>query len=159
MKTHFKYCRKESKGTPIYRLPKYGRWRPTQQESLLLVDSQVDRPTVRFPTVVPPVDRPVDRGLDTESRALCRSTAAGRPANGQISDRCATGRPGGRPRPGYREQSSLPVDRPVDRATGPPAKWPVHVCAHRLTRPVDRLLPRSNCPVNRQKARSQILGI
>ena len=35
----------------------------------------------------------------------------GRPANGQNSDRWASGRPAGRPWPGYRELSSLPVDR------------------------------------------------
>ena len=41
----------------------------------LSVDRPVDRPTVRILTVEPAVDRPVDRGQDTESSALCRSTA------------------------------------------------------------------------------------
>ena len=42
---------------------------------LLSVDRPVDWPTVGFPTVVPSVDRPIDRGLETESRTLCQSTA------------------------------------------------------------------------------------
>ena len=40
----------------------------------LSVDRPVDRPTVRFLTVVPAVYRPVDRSLDTESRLSVRST-------------------------------------------------------------------------------------
>ena len=55
----------------------------TQQSGLLAVD----RPTVRFLTVEPVVDRP------------------------------------GRPWPAYREQSSLPVDRPVDRQKAGPADY------------------------------------
>jgi len=43
---------KQAKGAPFYRLPKTSRWRPTQQEILLSVDRLVDRPTVKFLTVV-----------------------------------------------------------------------------------------------------------
>ena len=127
MKTPFKSCRKQSKGTPIYRLPKYGRWRPSQQICLLTVDRQrsnlplgrsvdrpvdrklgndpavdcpVDQPTVRFLTVVPAVDRSVDRKLANDpavDRAISRE------------QRRSGGRPPGRP------------------------TQAVHVCAHRST--------------------------
>ena len=60
LKTHLKSCVKQPKTAPIHRPPKTSRWGPTQQEILLLVDRPVDRPTVRFLTAVPPVDRPVD---------------------------------------------------------------------------------------------------
>ena len=79
-------------GTPFYRLQKSTRWKPTQQLWLPLGRL----PTVRFLIVGPAVDRPVDRGLDTESRALCRSTAQSTKAI-------------------FREQNSLAVDRAVDR--------------------------------------------
>ena len=57
--------------------------------------------------------------------------------NGQISDRCAFGRPPGRPGLHTESSSSLPVDRPVDRgyfqvaelssrSTGPPAWLRAH---------------------------------
>ena len=68
----------------------------------------VDRPTVIFLTVEPPVDR----GLDTESRALCRLTAR---STGTRS----------------RKQSSLVVDW-VGRPALQPIR-PVHVRAHRST--------------------------
>jgi len=94
----------------------------------------------------------------------------GRPSNGQKSDRCASGRPG----LDTESNSSLPVDRPVDRghfqraklsdgrpgrSIGLPAHGCVHVCAHRSTGPVDRLLPRSTGPVDRQTASTNNLGI
>ena len=107
------------------------------------VGRPADRPpTVGFFTVEPPVDRPVDRGLDTDSRS---SLPVDRPVDrGQIQRAC-----------------SLPVDRPVDRdqfqraklsggrpgrSTGPPA---YKACAHSCAS-VDR-------PVDRQKARSLYL--
>ena len=83
----------------------------------------------------------------------------GRPTNGPISDRCAIGQPTGRPRLDPESSAIWPVDCPVDRdqiqrtlcsldgrpyrSTDPQAKWPVHICAHRSTGPVDRLLSRS----------------
>ena len=45
--------------------------------------------------------------LRKTSRWGLTDLTVGRPANGHISDRCAIGRPAGRPRPGYREQVSL----------------------------------------------------
>ena len=89
------------------------------------------------------------------SGRLANGQISDRWANDQISDRWANGRPAGagRPWPGYREQSSLPIDRPVDwghfqraelsggrpgRSTGPPAK---QGCA-RLYTLVDRSLDR-----------------
>ena len=91
----------------------------------LSVDRPVDRPTVRNLTVVPAIDRPVDRGLDTESRLSVRSTGAFQRAE------ALCGRPG--------------------RSTGPPARTGVHVCARRSTDSVDRLQARSTGPVDRQK--------
>ena len=92
-----------------------------------------------------PVDRPVNR------------------PNGHFYDRCASGRPSGRPGLDTESSSSLPVDRPVDRghfqraelsgrSTGPPAHGCVHVCACQST-------DRSTGPVDRQTARSNFLGI
>ena len=57
----------------IYRLRKTSRWGLTE----LSDDRPVVRPTVIFKTVVPSVDRPADRGQDTESKSLC---PVGRPA-------------------------------------------------------------------------------
>ena len=87
---------------------KTSRCRPSQQSALLSVDRSVDRSTVRFLTVGPAVDR----GPDTESRALCRSTAR---STGAIS----------------REQNSLAVDR-VGRPALQPNK-PCTFCARRST--------------------------
>jgi len=95
-------------GSPFYRLHKTSRWRPNQQPGLLSVDRPVDRPTVKFLTVGPAVDRV----LDTESRALYRSTAR---STGAIS----------------REQNSLAVDR-VGRPALQPNK-PCTFCARRST--------------------------
>ena len=108
MKTHLKSCRKQSKGTQIYRLSKYGRWRSTQQDSLPSVDYPVDRPTVKFLTVVPTVDRPVDRGLKTESRS---SLPVDRPVDRGLFQRAELS--GGRP--------ALQPNKVM------------HICAHRST--------------------------
>ena len=83
-----------------------------------------------------------------------------RPANGQISDRCASGRPPGRSGLDTESSSSLPVDRghfqraelsgrstdPVDR---PPALAACTSCARRSIGPVDQLLLRSTGLVDR----------
>ena len=84
---------------------------------LLSVNRPVDRPTVRFLTVVPPVDRPIDRGLDTESRS---SLPVDRPINQDRIPRAELS--GGR----------------LARSFGHPAKQAVHVCAHLSPGPVDR---------------------
>ena len=98
-----------------------------------------------------PVDRPVDQ------------------PNGHISDRCASGRPTWSIETGYREQSSLPVDRhgrpgpfpesralwtvhrPVDRPTS-------HGCVHVLCMSVDRSGRPTSASVDRQTASTVILG-
>ena len=129
----FKCQQKQLKKWGIYPQMKSARW---QQEGAVLPFRSTARstgPMVRFLTVVPPVDRPGWPRLDTESRALCRSTGA-------IS----------------REQSSLD-GRPA-RSTGPPAQADVHACARRSTAPIDRLLPRSTVPVDRQTASTVFLG-
>ena len=131
-KTLLKSCEKQSKGTPIYRLPKYGRWRPTQQEILLSVDRPVDRPTVRFLTVVPVVDWPVNRDLNIES------------SSSPPIDR------------GHFQRAELSGGR-SGRSTGPPA---YRACARSCTsvdrtgRPTSTSVDR---PVDRQKARSILL--
>ena len=76
----------------------------------------------RFLTVVPAVDRPVDRGLDTERSS---SLPVERPV-----DR------------GHFQRAELSGSRP-GWSTGPPSKQAVHVCARRSTdlwhgRPCDR---------------------
>ena len=92
-------------------------------------------------------------GGQLSSSDCCRSTGWST-ANGRISDCCATGRPAGQPWPGYREQSSLPVDRGhfqraelsggrPGRSIGPPAKQAVHVLCTSVDRPIDRPLARS----------------
>jgi len=83
------------------------------------VGRPADRPpTVGFFTVEPPVDRPVDRGLDTDSRS---SLPVDRPVDrGQI------------------QSAELSGDRP-GRSTGPPAKQG----RARLCTIVDRLVDRS----------------
>ena len=74
--------------------------------------------------------------------------------NGHFYDRCASGRPPGRPGLDSESSSSLPVDRghfqraelsgrSTARSTGPPALDICTSCARRSTGPVDRLLPRS----------------
>ena len=78
----------------------------------LSVDRPADRPTVIFQTVVPSVDRPVDRARIQRAEALCRSIA--------------------------RSTGAFPESRAlwtVDRV-GQPALLPelaVHVCARRST--------------------------
>ena len=105
LKTHLKSCRKQPKRSPFYRLQKCGRWRPTQQSRLLAVDRPVDRPTVKFLTVVPAVDRPIDR-------CLANDLAVDRPVDPAISreQRLSGGRPCGRPDLG---RACLCVDRLV----------------------------------------------
>ena len=100
-------------GTPIYRLTKTSRWGPNQQSALLSVDRPVDRPTVGFPTVEPPVDR----SLDTESR---HSLPVDRPVDRGLFQRAelSSGRPGW--------------------STSPPAKQAVHVLCTSVDRPVDQ---------------------
>ena len=98
----------------------------------------------------------------------------GRPANGHFYDCCASGGPPGRPGLGTEIRSSLPVNRPgrprstsvdrqiapVDRAVnGLPAKWLVHVCAHRSTGPVDRRLPRSTVRSTGRQPGQTYIGI
>ena len=72
----------------IYNPPKFCPLAARKVRNDLPVDRQVDRPTVIFMTVVPPVDRPVDRAWIQRVDALCRSTGAS-----------------------FREQSFLAVDR------------------------------------------------
>ena len=55
--TLFKSCVKQTKTAPFYRVQKYSRWGQTCSQDDLSVDRPVDRPTVIFLTVVPPVDR------------------------------------------------------------------------------------------------------
>ena len=87
----------------------------------------------------------------------------GRSANGHNYDHWATGRP----KTGNREQSSLLVDRAVDQghfqiaealwqSTDPVDRPPSLGCVHVLCTSVDRLLPRSIGPVDRQTARSNL---
>ena len=82
---------------------------------------------------------------------------------------CPSGRPPGRPGLDTESSSSLPVDRghsqraelsgrSTARSTGPPAQAACAFCARRSARPVDRLLPRSTGPVDRQTASSVFLG-
>ena len=108
LKTLLKSCRKQSKGSPFYRLLKCDHWRPTQQTGLLSVDRPIDRPTVRFLTVVPAVNRPIDR-------CLANDPAVDRPVNRAISreQRLSGGRLHGRP------------------------AQAMYVCAHRSTGAVD----------------------
>ena len=58
---------------PFYRVWKTSRW----GLSGLSDDRPVVRPMVIFQTVVPSVDRPADRGQDTESNLSVRSAARG----------------------------------------------------------------------------------
>ena len=95
----------------------------------------------------------------------------GRPANGQIFNRCATGRPPCRPGLDTESNSFLPVDRPVDRghfqraklsggrpgrSTGLPAK---RLCARlctsadRTSRPTSAVV---NRPVDRQNSQVKL---
>ena len=92
VKTYLKNCSKQPMIAPLNRPSKTSRY----SQDDLSVDRPVDRPTVRILTVVPAVDRPVDRGKDTESRALCRSTAR---STGALSREQLLfgGRPHGRP--------------------------------------------------------------
>ena len=64
-------------------------------------------------TVEPPVDRPVDWSLETDSRSSLPV------------DR------------GHFQRADALGGRPT-RSTGFPANWLVHICAHRSTGPVDR---------------------
>ena len=57
----------------------FARWQPGNVRNDLPVDQAVDRPTVIFITVVPTVDRPVDRP-PPESGALSVGRPCGRPA-------------------------------------------------------------------------------
>ena len=91
----------------------------------LSVNRPIDRPTVRILTVEPAIDRPVDRGTGTESRALCRST--GPVDRGFLESFCSlavdrVGRPAlqpnwrarsvhvGRPTPGSVDRSGRPAE-------------------------------------------------
>jgi len=64
----------------------------------------------------------------------------GRPANGQNSDRCASGRPAGRPWQGYRELSSARLTGAISReqilSGGQPCGRPAHPV--HVDRSVDR---------------------
>ena len=116
MKTYLKSYSKLPKTAPYKLAPKTSRWGQLSRNSYCRL---TDRPTVRFLTIVPSVNRPVDRGLDIESRS---SLPVDRPVNrGQI------------------QRAELSGGRP-SRLTGPPAKQAVHVYAHRSTRLVDQLL-------------------
>ena len=118
----------------IYTLSKSARWQLAKGRIAL----PVDRPTVIFMTIEPPVDRPVDRKLKTENRALCRSTG--------LSTRAI-----------FREQK-LSGGRPT-RSTGLPAKTTVHVRARRSTGAVDRLLRRSTVRSTGRRQVKLFLGI
>ena len=105
---------KQPPKVPIYRARKTSRWEPGW-----LVGRPPGRPANgQNSDRSARVDRPVDRGQDTKSSALCRSTVR---STGALSREqlISGGRPCGRP------------------------AHPVHICAHRLTAPVDRLLVRS----------------
>ena len=117
---------------------KTSRCRPSQQSGLLAVDRSVDRPTVRFLTVGPAVDRSVDRGLDTESRSSL-------PVN----------RPVGR---GQIQRAELSGGRP-GRSTGPPAKQGVHVLCTSVDHPVDRPIARLTVQSTGRSQNSIFLGI
>ena len=126
-KTSSKSYLKQPPKAPIYRARKLA----VGSQNDLSVDRPVDRPTVRFLTVEPAVDRPgrprpgyrkqalcpvdrPDRPLPgTENRVLCRSTGAFQRAEALW-------------------RSTDPVDRPSSQAG-------VHVCACRSTDSVDRL--------------------
>ena len=86
-------CRKQPPNVPIYRVWKTSRW----GLSGLSVDRPVDRPTVIFLTVVPSVDRSVDRTSGTESRL-----SAGRPSRSTEAFQRAK----------LSGRSTVPVDRP-----------------------------------------------
>ena len=110
MKTHLKSCRKQYKGTPIYRLPKTSRWGSNQQSGLLKVYRPVDRPTVRFLTVV---QRSTDRSTvawQMTQLSTARSTGPFRESRGSL----------GPPALGCARLCTS-VDRPVDRQKASPA--------------------------------------
>ena len=109
---------KQPPNAPFYRVWKTSRWG--------LTDRPVDRPTVIFQTVVPSVDRSVDRGKIQRADSL-----SGRP----LVDRGLS-----------REQSFL--DGQPCRSTGHLPGQGVHVCARRSTDPVDRLQPQSTWSVD-----------
>ena len=117
LKTHFKSCVKQPKTTPIYRPQKTSRYRPNQQLMLLPVDLlSVDQPTVKFLIVVPPVDRPIDRGRIQRAELSGRLTA--RSIGARSRELCSLdGRSPGRPahQPIGVNVLCTSVDRPVDR--------------------------------------------
>ena len=96
-KTLFKSCRKQSKGTPIYRHPKSSRWGPKQQLTLLTVDRSVDRQRSDF-------------------RPLSHRRPASRPGPGYREQKLSVGRPPGRPGPDLESRtlwrSTGSIDRP-----------------------------------------------
>ena len=111
---------------------KSARWQAGKGRNALLVDRLVDRSTVIFMTVEPPLDHPVDRTWIQRADALCRSTARSTGASS-------------------RKQSSLAVDRVGRPATS------LH-CHARLCTSVNWTGPPNSTlldrPVDRQKARS-----
>ena len=136
------------------------RW---QQERAVLPVRSTARstgPTVIFMTVVPPVDRPVNRAWNQRATALWpvdrpvdrswiqrAEPSVGRP--GPFSDSrtlCRSTDPVDR---GHFQRAELSGGRPT-RSTGPPAQAGVHTCARRSTA--------STSPVDRQTASPANLG-
>ena len=81
-----------------------GRWEPSQQNFLLPIDRPVDRQRSDFRPLGKTIDRTVDRGSQTESETLCRSTKTNR-------EHCSCFRSTGRSAALW----CLSVDRLVDR--------------------------------------------
>ena len=102
---------KQCPNPQIYRARKTSRW----GLSGLSVARPVDRPTVIFQTVVPSVDRSVDRGKDTESKLFVRSAA--RPAGAFPESRAlwTVDRVG---RPALLPELAVHVGRPAEARSG-----------------------------------------
>ena len=96
------------------------------------IDRPVDRPTVIFMTIVPLVDRPVDRDWNREQR-LCRTTGTG-----YREQQLSTDRPAGWPGPFPESRALWTVDHPVERPTSP--SWRARLCTSvdRTGRPTGR---------------------
>ena len=93
----------------------------TQQKNLLSVYRPVDRPTVEFPTVVPSVDRPVDRGQIQRAYSL-------------------SSRPPGRPGPFQRAELSGRSTGSVDRPSARSRRAHLYTSIDRAGRPTSELV-------------------
>ena len=118
------------------------RWQPGKVRNDLLVN----RPTVIFMTVVPPVDRPIDLAWKQRAMALCRSTARST-RTGYREQQLSAGRPG----PFPYSRALWTVDRQVDRSTSSWLRARLCKSVDRTGRPTSATVDR---PVDRQTARS-----